>query len=164
MKTLITWPEGAADGEREGRAMHATYPMGANWIRGEHLEYAHDTGIELLIVLGPAEAIRTAAMLDAIANTIRRLEIKYATLAECGGTPATAPALDAAAQQVADATGADVLASQRALHREEASALKAFAGSEHGFSPINPDGDARLWKEFRRGERAEEPATPSSHA
>jgi hypothetical protein len=158
MKTLITWPRGSADGEREGQRMHATYPMNSNWIQGEHLSYARDTGIELLVVLGVAGSIIEKSMLDGLTEAIRRLKIPRVTLAECDAAASSGSAashasevLFPAGQHIADVTGAEVLTTTRALHPGEAGDLKAFAGSEHGFTPINPNGES-VWKEFRRSD------------
>lgn len=155
-KTLITWPNGSTDGEREAKALQALYPTVSHWVDGSALGTVSGTDYRMLIVVGHREEIEAQPVLKALAECIKALGATHVVMANCnsgqtktGGTLSDFNELWSPAQRVANATGAAVAATTRVLLFTEVGKGTAFGQGDDGITPINPDGET-LWKEFRK--------------
>lgn len=165
-KTLITWPHGSTDGEREGKRLQALYPGVSLWADGASLGGVTSKDISLLVVVGHRDEIKGLDTLKALSQCVTHLGVHYVTMANCesavaksGGTLSDQNELWSPAQRLANDTGAAVLATTRDLLFDEVGKGLAFAGSSsHGLSPINPSGQT-LWKEFRKQDPVDEITT-----
>jgi hypothetical protein len=165
-KTLITWPQGSADGEREGKRLQALCPEASNWVDGASLGALTSKDFSLLIVVGHRDEIKGLDTLKALTQCINSLGIRFVAMANCesalaesGGTLSDKNELWSPAQRLANDTGAAVLATVRELLFDEVGKGSVFAiSSTHGLMPIDPS-DAPLWKEFRKQDPVDQVAT-----
>lgn len=165
-KTLITWPHGSTDGEREAKRLQALYPSVSNWVDGSLLDGVTSKEFSLLIVVGHREEIEAVPVLKALAGCVTKLGIKLVVMANCnsaqqrtGGTLSDFNELWAPGQRLANDTGAEVAATKRILLFDEVgqggagSAFKADA--THGITPVNPPG-SDLWVSFKKQDPVDE--------
>jgi hypothetical protein len=165
-KTLITWPSGSADGEREAKRLQALYPSVSNWVDGSALGNVTSKEFSLLIVVGHRDEIKALQTLEALAHHITRLGVPRVVMANCesavtqsGGTLSDTNEMWSPAQRLANKTGARVKATNRDLLFDEVGKSTAFAGGgTDGISPINPSG-SDLWKEFAKQDGVDEITT-----
>jgi hypothetical protein len=152
MATVITWPAGSVDGEREARRLQQLYASVSTCLAGDELGRA-PKGYSLLIVVGHRDEIQGVETLKALGACVKNLGIKLLVMANCnsadrasGGTLSDCNELWSPAQRLADDTGAEVAATTRELLFSEVGEGTAFKGdATHGIVPANPGGDA-LWK------------------
>lgn len=158
-KTLITWPSGSTDGEREAKRLQALYSTVSTWVDGSGLGGVPATaGFSLLIVVGHREEIEPTATLKGLGDCVKHLGIKLVVMANCnsgqtksGGTLSDFNELWGPAQRVANYTGAEVAATTRVLLFDEVGKGYAFQGHDtHGITVKNPDTGAALWKVFTK--------------
>ncbi|HVI56320.1 MAG TPA: hypothetical protein VM621_14860 [Luteibacter sp.] len=162
-KTLITWPHGSTDGEREAKRLQALYPAASNWVDGSSLAGVTSKDFSLLIVVGHREEIEAVDTLKALAACVTQLGIKWVVMANCnsaqtrtGGTLSDFNELWAPGQRLANDTGARVAATKRVLLFDEVGKGTAFkADATHGIVPTNPSG-SDLWKEFTKQDDVDE--------
>jgi hypothetical protein len=165
-KTLITWPHGSVDGEREAKRLQALYPSASGWVDGSDLGGITSKDFSLLIVVGHREEIEATSVLKALAECVTKLGIKFVVMANCnsaqvrtGGTLSDFNELWARGQRLANDTGADVAATKRVLFFDEvgkAGAGSAFkADATHGIVPTNPAG-SDLWVKFTKQDPVDE--------
>jgi hypothetical protein len=165
-KTLITWPHGSTDGEREAKRLQALYPAVSEWVDGSALGNVTSKEFSLLIVVGHRDEIKGVEILKSLAQCVTRLGIQRVVMANCesavtksGGTLSGENELWAPAQRLANDTNARVLATKRDLLFDEVGKGTAFARGElDGISPINPSG-SDLWKEFAKQDGVDEITT-----
>jgi hypothetical protein len=168
-KTLITWPGGSTDGEREAKALQALYPDVSHWVDGAALGNVTGTDYRMLIVVGHREEIEALAVLNALIACVKKLGATHVVMANCnsgqtktGGTLSDFNELWSPAQRVANDTGAAVAATTRVLLFTEVGKGTAFGEGDSGITPINPDGET-LWKEFRKQDPVDEITEGISH-
>lgn len=158
-KTLITWPSGSTDGEREAKRLQALYSTVSNWVDGSRLGEAPSTGFSLLIVVGHREEIEPLDTLKGLAACIKKIGIKRVVMANCnsgqaktgGSTLSDFNELWEPAQRIANDTGAEVAATTRVLLFTEVGQGTGFkADSTDGITFKNPDSGAALWKVFKK--------------
>jgi hypothetical protein len=165
-KTLITWPHGSTDGEREAKRLQALYPTASAWVDGSGLGGVTSKDFSLLIVVGHREEIESTTVLKALADCVTKLGVRLVVMANCnsaqvrtGGTLSDFNELWAPGQRLANDTGAEVAATKRVLLFDEvgkAGTASAFsADSTHGIVPTNPAG-SDLWMKFTKQDPVDE--------
>lgn len=172
-KTLITWPHGSVDGEREAKRLQALHPSASAWVDGSNLGGVTSKDFSLLIVVGHREEIEATTVLKALADCVTKLGITLVVMANCnsgqvktGGTLSDFNELWAPGQRLANDTGAEVAATKRVLLFDEVgqggtgSAFKADA--THGIVPTNPPG-SDLWVKFTKQDPVDEITEGVSH-
>lgn len=148
-KTLITWPPGSADGEREANRLHALYADVSDAIAGSHLPADNPGTYSTLIVVGHRSEIQAIDTLKSLARGVKSLGISRVVMANCNsavrtdGPPLGDNELWSPAQRLANASRAVVAATTRELGFAEVGESLAFArDAEHGIAPV---GD--LWRQ-----------------
>ncbi len=163
-KTLITWPHGSADGEREARKLHKLYEPVSHCVDGAALGGETSKDFGMLIVVGHRDEIEAKDTLKALAGCVTSLGIHFVILANChsgatktGGTLSDHNELWSPAQRLANATGAAVLATTRVLTFDEVGQGYGFTGDDHGITGINPSNNpSPLWREYRKQDDVDE--------
>jgi hypothetical protein len=162
-KTLITWPHGSTDGEREARNLQKLYPTVSDVIDGKDLGGVTSTAYQMLIVVGHREEIKPKATLEALGKCVKKLGAKYVVMANCeSGTAEHHGTLGdnelwEPAQVVANYTDAEVAATARELLFTEVGKGTAFqSSSQHGITTKEPSPSAVLWKYFKKKDEVDD--------
>jgi hypothetical protein len=163
-KTLITWPPGSADGEREAKRLQALYPSRSNWVDGSDLGSVNSADFKMLIVVGHREEIQAIEVLKSLAACSAKVGAQYIIMANCnsgqtqkGGTLSDANELWSPAQRLANETGARVAATTRELLFTEVGQGTAFQASvEHGITTKEPNTGATLWRYLSKQDPVDE--------
>jgi hypothetical protein len=171
-KTLITWPHGSTDGEREAKRLQALYASGSVAKDGADLGSVPSGEYPMIIIVGHRSEIKNNSyeILESLGKGLKALGARYVVLAACSSGTAKSSGetlgdneLWEPAQVVANFSGATVAATSRGLYFTEVGESGAFGpNSDFGIGIKEPDStkqlnsEGSLWKYFTKKDEVDD--------